>query len=259
MGAALERHILRDDKEVAHETAEFVVWLAEQAIKAGNIFRVALSGGSTPRQLYETLSGPVFRKQVEWSSAEFYFSDERCVPPTHPDSNFCMAQEALFGPLGIAPGRVFRMPGEAEDPDAAARRYESMIRQQFNTPAPAWPRFHLVLLGLGEDGHTASLFPGAPALREDSRAIIPTQSPKGVPNRLTFTLPLINQAATTVFEVTGTQKARIVKAVLEESGAEAPYPAQLVRPVNGRLIWFLDRQAASELAPEKQQMTYEEE
>ena len=105
----------------------------------------------------------------------------------------------------------------------------------------------------------ASLFPGAPALREESRAIVPTRSPKGVPNRLTFTLPLINQAATTVFEVTGTQKARIVKAVLEERGAEASYPAQLVRPVNGRLIWFLDRQAASELAPEKQQMTYEEE
>ena len=152
------------------------------------------------------------------------------------------------------------MPGEAEDPDAAARRYEAVIRQQFNTPTPAWPRFHLILLGLGEDGHTASLFPGALALREESRAIVPTQSPKGVPNRLTFTLPLINQAATAVFVVTGKQKARMVKAVLEERGAEeAPYPAQLVRLVNGRLIWFLDRQAASELAPEKQQMTYEEE
>ena len=101
MDAAPERHILRDDKEVAHEAAEFIVWLAEQAIRAGDILRVALSGGSTPRLLYETLSGPVFCKQVEWSSAEFYFSDERCVLPTHPDSNFRMVQEALFEPLGI--------------------------------------------------------------------------------------------------------------------------------------------------------------
>jgi 6-phosphogluconolactonase len=260
MHPTLERHILHDAPEVAREAAEFIVWLAEQTISSGGPFRIALSGGSTPRRLYETLSSPTFRKQVAWPSVEFYFGDERCVPPNHLESNFRMAQETLFEPLSISSDHIFRMPGEADDPDAAAQRYETVIRGRFKAPAPSWPRFDMILLGLGNDGHTASLFPHTGALQEARRAIVSTQSPKGVPGRLTFTLPLINHAAVVVFIVTGGGKASVTKAVLENNGAEATrYPAKLVRPVNGRLIWFLERAAASELAPEKQQITYEEE
>ncbi|MGH7230175.1 MAG: 6-phosphogluconolactonase [Nitrospiraceae bacterium] len=260
MGGPAERRILQDEREVAHEAAEFVVWLAEQTLTTGRTFRVALSGGSTPKLLYEALARPDFRKHVDWPSVEFYFGDERCVPPTDADSNFRMAEQALFRPLAIRSDRVFRMPGEADDLAEAARRYEALIRERFHAPAPAWPRFDLILLGLGDDGHTASLFPHTPALQEAARAVLATQSPKGAPNRLTFTLPLINQAATVVFVVTGTGKAAVVKAVLENLDMDAAhYPAKLVRPVHGRLIWFLDRGAGSELAPEKQLMTYEEE
>ena len=260
MGLVVERRIFHNEQEVAHEAAEFVVWLAEGSLETDGAFRVALSGGSTPKLLYQALSGPLFRKQIDWSVVEFYFGDERGVPPTHPESNFRMAQETLFEPLSIASGRVFRMPGEAEDLDAAASRYEHMIREQFNTPPPSWPRFHLILLGLGDDGHTASLFPGAPALQEAGRVVVATRSPKGVPNRLTYTLPLINQASTVMFVVTGAGKAEVVKTVLEDRQAEPTrYPAKLVRPSNGRLIWFLDHAAASELQPEKQQIKYEEE
>ena len=260
MGSVTERRIFHNEQEVAHEAAEFIVWLAEQSMEADGAFRVALSGGSTPKRLYQTLSGPLFRKQIDWSVVEFYFGDERGVPPTHPESNFRMAQEALFKSLSIASGRVFRMPGEAHDLDAAASRYEHVMREQFNTPAPSWPRFHLILLGLGEDGHTASLFPRAPALQEVGRAVVASRSPKGVPNRLTCTLPLINQAAAVVFVVTGMGKTGVVKTVLEDRQAESTqYPAKLVRPHNGRLVWFLDHAAASELQPEKQQITYEEE
>jgi 6-phosphogluconolactonase len=257
---ALERRVLHDPKDVAHEAAEFFVWLAEQAARNGETFRVALSGGSTPRLLYETLAGPAFRNQANWSSVEYYFGDERAVPPTHTDSNFRMADEALFQPLTISPDRVLRMPAEAEDLNEAAQRYETVMRERFNTPAPAWPQFHLILLGMGDDGHTASLFPGAPALMESNKAIVATRSPKGVPNRLTFTLPLINQAATVVFVVTGAAKAPAVRAVLEQpETAGTQYPAKLVRPSHGRVIWFLDQAAASELIPEQQHLTYEEE
>jgi 6-phosphogluconolactonase len=260
VGGTLERRVLHDPGDVAHEAAEFFVWLAEQAARNGEIFRVALAGGSTPRLLYHTLSSAAFRDQVKWSSMEYFFGDERAVPPTHPDSNFRMAEETLFTPLAISPDRVFRMLGEAQDLDEAAHRYETVIRERFSTPAPAWPQFHLILLGMGDDGHTASLFPGAPALQENRRAVVATRAPQGVPNRLTLTLPLINHAATVIFVVTGAAKAPAVHAVLEQpetSGAQ--YPAKLVRPSHGRVIWLLDQAAAAELLPEQQHLTYEEE
>ncbi|HJU04152.1 MAG TPA: 6-phosphogluconolactonase, partial [Nitrospiraceae bacterium] len=153
MEGTLERRILHSPEDVAHEAAEFIVWLAEQAARNGETFRVALAGGSTPRLLYQTLSGSIFRNQVNWPSLEYYFGDERAVEPTHLDSNFRMADETLLTPLAIPPDRVFRMPGEAKDLNEAAHRYETAMRERFNTPAPMWPRFHLILLGMGEDGH----------------------------------------------------------------------------------------------------------
>lgn len=258
--AAPELRILTDENEVAREAAEFLAWLAEQAQSTGAPFRVALAGGSTPRRLYETLAGPVFRKQVDWSSVEFYFSDERCVPPAHSESNYRMAEETLLRPIGAKPEQVFRMPGEIENPDVAAQQYESLIRRQLNAAAPSWPRFHLILLGLGDDGHTASLFPHAETLREPSRAVVGSRSPKGVQNRLTFTLPLINHAEAVVFTVTGAGKGPAVKAVLQDDSTDPTrYPAKLIDPHQGRLLWFLDPSAAQELDSVKKQITYEEE
>lgn len=178
----------------------------------------------------------------------FLFGDERCVPPDHPESNFAMAQATLFQPLRIAPEQIFRMKGEAEDPADAARLYEATLRQLTHCSPPAFPQIDLVLLGLGEDGHTASLFPGSPALDDPAHAVTVTESPKGVPHRLTLTLGVINQATVVLFLASGDGKADIVKAILEpQQDADRQLPAALVRPDRGRLIWLLDRPAAAKL------------
>jgi 6-phosphogluconolactonase len=221
--------------KLAEEVAESFIQSAREA--HDRPFRVALSGGSTPRKLYGRLSSPDCATRVEWPHVEFYFSDERCVAPDHPESNFKLARDMLFQPLGIKPSQVFRIEGEAGQPDLAARRYEETIRQQF-----------AILLGLGDDGHTASLFPGSPALNEKMRTVVASEAPRGVPYRITFTAPLINHAHMVVFMVAGAPKAPAVRAVLEDDTADANrYPAKLIQPVEGRLIWYLDRAAASAL------------
>jgi 6-phosphogluconolactonase len=259
MGSAPELRVLNDEQKLAYEAADLIVWLAEQTIGPGGLFRIALSGGNTPRLLHGMLAGPTFRRRLNWSQVQFYFGDERCVPPTHPDSNFAMAEETLLRPLDIASERVFRVPSEKE-PEAAAQQYEALLRERFSAVPPAWPKFHLILLGLGEDGHTASLFPGSPALSEQKRAVVATRSPKGVTDRITLTLPVINHAQAIVFLVAGANKAEAVQAVLEDARADPiRYPAKFVQPTQGRLIWLLDREAASQLAVTKQQVVSEEE
>jgi 6-phosphogluconolactonase len=257
--AAAELRILENSEELAREAADFAAWAGEQAVGNAGVFRLALSGGSTPKALYTLLAGPGFSRRFDWQRAAVFFGDERCVPPDHPDSNFRMANETLLEPLKIAEGRVFRMKGE-DEPEKAARQYEDSLRKEFGAAAPAWPRFDLILLGLGDDGHTASLFPGTPALDERRRLVVPNQAPQGAKQRLTFTAPLINQAKTVVFLVSGAGKARAVRAVLEDRAADArKFPAKLVRPEQGRLIWFLDHAAAAELTVEKQQINSHEE
>ena len=254
-----ELRILENGDELAREAADFVVWAGEQALKSAGTFRLALSGGSTPKALYALLAGPGFARRFDWSRAAIFFGDERCVPPDHADSNFRMANEALFKPLKLAGDRIFRMRSE-DEPALAAGRYEDGIRKEFGAPAPAWPRFDLILLGLGDDGHTASLFPGTPALRERQRLIVPNQAPQGVRQRLTFTAPLINQDHVVVFLVSGRSKAPALKAVLEDRAADPErYPAKLIQPDNGRLIWFLDHAAAAELPVEQQRVISHEE
>ncbi|MER3422564.1 MAG: 6-phosphogluconolactonase, partial [Nitrospiraceae bacterium] len=191
---------------------------------------------------------------------EFYFGDERCVPPDHPESNFHMVNEILFRPLGVVQKQIFRMRGEAVDPGQAALEYEGIIREQFSTPFPVWPRFDLILLGLGDDGHTASLFPDTPALQEKTRAVVTTRAPHRIRDRITFTVPVINEAHAVVFLVSGVTKADAVHEVLEGGpGLEYRYPAKLIQPAHGRLIWLLDREAASKLAVTKQQIEFDEE
>lgn len=239
-------HLVENDEEVASNVADLFIRSAEEA--KGRPFRVALSGGSTPRTLYRRLVTAGCADRVKWPQVEFYFSDERCVPPDHPESNFKLAHDVLFEPLSIKAGQVFRIEGETGQPDLAARRYENTIRQQFGSLSPAWPRFDLILLGLGDDGHTASLFPNSPVLDEKGRAVVSSESPRGAAHRITFTAPLINHAHRIVFMVTGLQKAFAVHAVLEDNTINArQYPAKLIRPIKGRLIWSLDRAAASAL------------
>lgn len=260
MTVAAEVRIFQDPEELAREAAEFCIWLAGQSIAGTGRFRVALSGGSTPRTLYAMLASPPLATQVDWAHVEFYFGDERCVSPDHPESNYRTANAALFQPLHISPENVFRMAGDAPDPNEAARGYEALLRRQFGVPAPGWPCFDLVLLGLGDDAHTASLFPGTKALEESARLVVPNQASRGVRERITFTAPLINAAKVILLLVCGADKASAVHAVLEGAKPETKrYPAQLIRPSQGRLIWFLDRAAASGLTVAKQQVVSHEE
>ena len=246
MAVVHDIRIVEHDEKLASEVADLFIASAEEA-KDGP-FRVALSGGSTPRKLYLRLVSAECANRVAWPRVQFYFSDERCVPPDHAESNFKLANDTLFQPLGIKATQVFRIEGEADQPDLAARRYEATIRQQFAIPSSAWPRFDLILLGLGDDGHTASLFPGSPALNEKIRAVVPSESPRGVTHRITFAAPLINHARRIVFMVTGLQKAPAIRAILKDDAVDAhQYPAKLIRPSEGRLMWYLDRGAASAL------------
>ena len=259
MSAGPELHICDNGQELATEAADLCIWLGKQAIHERGRFRVALAGGSTPRSLYNVLAQPGSAKQLDWSKAELFFGDERCVPPDHPDSNFRMADETLLRPLGIGQGRIFRMQGETADPEQAARDYDATLRRQFGVTPPARPSFDLILLGLGEDGHTASLFPGTNALQEKAGLVATSRSPQGIAQRLTLTIPIVNQARTVVFLVSGGSKASVVRQVLEGPQPGGLFPAQLIRPEQGRLIWLLDRAAAAELTVSKQQLASHEE
>jgi 6-phosphogluconolactonase len=237
-----------DGQAWAEAAAEFVLEVGKEAVRANGRFLIALSGGTTPETLYRALTSPAFADRFDWSRTTFFFSDERCVALDDPRSNYALARRALFIPLKIASSQVYRMPGESPDPQAAASEYEQQLRLATKTSLSAHPSLDLILLGLGEDGHTASLFPGAPVLRDHQRVIAITQSPKGPPTRLTMTLGVINRASVIMFLVTGARKAGVVKAILDpKTEAERRYPASLVEPEQGRLIWFLDRSAAAEL------------
>jgi 6-phosphogluconolactonase len=248
MPAAPDIRIAREGSEWAHEAAALVHAVSEEAIASNGRFLLALSGGSTPKTLYQTLASLEWKERFEWSRIYFLFGDERCVSPDHQQSNFAMAQAALFQPLGIPPDHVYRMKGELADPLAAAHDYEKVLRRLTQCGAPDMPRLDVILLGLGEDGHTASLFPGTAALQDNTRAVAVSQAPTGITARLTLTLGVINRATVVLFLVAGMGKAPIVRAILEpKSEADRMFPASRVRPEEGRLIWMLDRSAAAQL------------
>jgi len=258
MVATPEVHIFQDLRELALEAVDLFAWLGGQAISKTGRFHVALSGGSTPETLYSTLvtgHGP----QVDWSKVHFFFGDERCVPASHSESNFGRANASLFLPLQIPPAHIHPMNGE-ENPDTAAREYEKTLATVFNVSHDQLPRFDLILLGLGQDGHTASLFPGTVAVNGGQRWVVPGRSPSGIHARLTLTLKVINHAAVILFLVAGPDKAPVTRAILEPATADtSTYPASLVRPEQGRALWFLDEAASSELAISKQKLSSREE
>jgi len=239
-----EIRILNTPADLFQAAATEFAALASQAVQGNGKFTVALSGGSTPKSLYALLaSGSI--PNIPWEKIFFFFGDERCVPPDHPDSNYRMAREAgLFAK--VSNDHVFRVLAEEKDADTAARAYEQTLRKFFGLQPAEFPRFDLVLLGLGPDGHTASLFPGTAALNENSRLVVANWVDKFQTYRITSTLPVLNRAACVMFLASGADKANIVREVLENENANLP--SQKVRPADGRLLWLLDRAAAGGLS-----------
>ena len=217
--------------------AQRIIDIGQNAIAQRGRFAWALSGGSTPQPLFELLASARFNGALDWRHVQFFWSDERCVPPDHPDSNFRMAREALLDKLSLSPTQVHRMHGE-DDPESAARSYEAELGAYRNAG------LDLVQLGMGADGHTASLFPGTPALNEQARWVVPNLSPTGT-NRLTFTFPAINAAKSVLFLVAGADKSTRIRQIFQE---QQDYPAARVHPAQGRSEWLLDAPAAGELA-----------
>jgi 6-phosphogluconolactonase len=237
--------------EWAQDAAAFIHSVSEQAIKSHGRFIIALSGGSTPKKLYQVLTAE-WKTRLDWSRIFFVFGDERCIPPDQPDSNFHMAYTSLFQPLNIQPDHICRMRGEHEDSTAAAQEYEVTIRRLTRSPSPKVPIIDLVLLGLGDDGHTASLFPGTPALQEQNKIVTVGHAPTGIRSRLTLTLGMLNHAVVILFLVTGLGKAEIVRRVLEpESEADRSLPAAKISPESGRLVWMLDQAASQRLTKKR--------
>jgi 6-phosphogluconolactonase len=240
-----EVRVLPDPDEAARAAAHELFHAAGQAIANRGVFRIALSGGSTPVRFFRQLARDPWRRRPEWAGTQFFFVDERCVPPDHERSNYRLAKEHLFDPLEVPSKLIFRMRGE-DDPESAAADYESVLtREVGNGPGP--PRLDFTLLGVGSDGHTASLFPGTPALGVRDRAVAANWVPEQNEWRLTLTLPVLNASRWAVFLVTGRDKSAVVAAVAERKTGSRELPASLVRPTAGSLIWIVDEAAASEL------------
>jgi 6-phosphogluconolactonase len=246
MSSPPEIRKLTTPQELFEAAAEEVVRAANQAVSQRGRFTLALSGGSTPKNLY-TLLATNARTSLPWDRTYFFWSDERHVPPSHPESNYRMAEEAMLSKIPVAASNVFRVPTENPDAAAAAEAYEQTLRKFFAVEANHVPRFDLILLGMGPDGHTASLFPETAALREKSRLVVANWVEKLKTSRITFTLPLLNAAHCVAFLVSGVDKASALHEVLEGNAPGEQYPAKLVQPSDGKLIWFLDRAAASGL------------
>jgi len=217
-------------------------------------FTVALSGGSTPKKMFEILGNDErLKKQVNaglWDYVHFFWSDERHVPPNHAESNYKLAYDSMLSPLGVREANIHRINGELEDAGEAARQYEAEILRDFPVSEGRLPKFDLIFLGMGSDGHAASLFPGTKALQEENRLVVSNWVGKFYTERITMTAPLLNNAACVVFLVSGQDKALPLKAVLEGRYEPQQLPAQLVRPESGKLTWLLDSAAASLLGAE---------
>ena len=237
--------VVSSNDALAEEAAQAVAGAAEEAVSRTGRFTLALSGGSTPRRLYARLASPPFRSRIDWARLDVFWGDERCVPPDHPDSSYRLADESLLSRVPIPPEQIHRMRGEDSDPERAALDYSQELVRIFSLKAGEHPRFDLILLGLGADGHTASLFPDSPALNENRRLAVATYAEPVKAYRLTLTLPVLNAAARVIFLVSGGEKAEVLRAVLKD-GPSPSRPASFVRPERGNL-WLVDRAAAVRL------------
>jgi 6-phosphogluconolactonase len=231
--------------DLFHSAAEEFVRVARAAIGAQGRFTVALSGGSTPKGLYSLLA--TNHAGFAWNRVFLFFGDERHVPPTDAESNYRMVNESLLSKITIPSENVFRVPAENPDAAAAAADYETQLRRFFELKPGDFPRFDLILLGIGPEGHTASLFPDSAALEEKSHLVVANWVAKFNTNRITFTYPVLNRAAEVMFLASGSDKADILHQILEEKSTP-PLPAQQVQPSDGKLLWMLDQAAAAKLA-----------
>ena len=227
---------------LSQKAAQYIVRLANEAIVTHGRFTIALSGGSTPQKLYALLGSEPYRSQVDWAQVEIFWGDERCVPPDDPESNYAMAQQVLLSNIPIPAHQVHRMPAEQPDRQAASLAYTREMQRTFGTDGI--PAFDLIQLGMGPEGHTASLFPHQASLHEQQLLVMPVSVPKPPPDRLTFTPPILNAAHNILFLVTGIEKADALHSVLEGQYNPDEYPAQSVRPPKGEVTWMLDTAAA---------------
>ena len=243
--AGREVRILADGKAIAARAAQIFTDAAKAAARGNGSFSVALAGGSTPKALYTLLAAEPLRSQLPWNNLRLFFGDERHVPPDHQDSNFRMATESLLSKAPLQTGQVHRIQGEDPDTERAARQYEQILRSQFRLTASQPPRFDLVLLGMGNEGHTLSLFPGTKALHDNGRLVMRNWVGKLYTERVTLTAPVVNNSALVLFMVTGADKAPALKAVLEGPYEPEQLPAQLIAPENGKLLWLVDPAAGA--------------
>lgn len=245
-----EIRIFNSKDELYNAAADVFAASAAAAIAGGGRFTAALAGGSTPEALFRLLASDRYKNAVDWGRVFLFFGDERMVPADSAESNYRMAAESLIKPAGIADGNVFRWKTEL-GLDQAAEEYERAVAGLFDLdaadrrPDREWPQFDLVLLGMGTDGHAASLFPHSPALSEISRFAVPNKIAGSESERLTLTYPVINNSSLVMFLVAGSSKADVAKEVLEGEFRPDVLPAQLVQPVNGRLLWLLDEAAGA--------------
>ncbi|MGB7130759.1 MAG: 6-phosphogluconolactonase [Candidatus Sulfotelmatobacter sp.] len=247
MSPNFELRKLTTPQDLFQAAADEVIHAAEGSVSERNRFIIALSGGSTPKNLYNLIAANA-SSTLPWERMFFFFGDERHVPPDDLESNFRMANESLLSKVPIPAGNIFRVPSENPDASAAAEAYEKSLRSFFGLQPGEFPRFDLILLGMGPDGHTASLFPETAALQEKSRLVVANWVEKLKTHRITITLPVINAARRVLFLVSGTDKAAALHEVLEGKQPAEKYPSKLVRPTNGKLIWLVDRAAASGLS-----------
>jgi len=248
LGMAPEIKILENAEAVANAATREFLRRAAVAVTERGLFTVVLSGGSTPRLLFREMASAAAR-DLPWKKVHLFWGDERTVPPDHPDSNFQMVQEELLARVEVPAGNIHRMHGEDSDPAAAAADYETELRAFFDLRSRQLPRFDLVFLGLGADGHTASLFPGSEALTETERLVVAPWVAQLKTRRLTLTARVLNHAACVVFLVTGEEKAEILQRALEGPRNPLELPCQLIEPGDGELMWIIDTAAARLLSP----------
>lgn len=237
--------VLDTPEDIYVRAAEELTHLAGEAVCIHGEFRLCLAGGSTPQATYELLASR-FHHSIDWSEVQFFWGDERCVPPDNAASNFGMADRAMLSKLGLEPRQIHRMQGEL-DPAAGAQAYEAELQEAFELAPGNFPAFNLTLLGLGENAHIASLFPHHPALHEKERLALAVEVEAPQRHRITLTAPVLNNSERIIFLVAGESKADAVKNALEGPRDSEQFPAQLIAPTNGEVLWLLDKAAAKKL------------
>ena len=246
-GSNLQIQTSPDLEAISQKAAENFLTFARSSLQSKESLTVALSGGSTPRKFYYLLGCPPYRGQIEWHRIHFFWVDERCVSPEDEESNFKTVYDKLLSRVPVPEENIHRIRGE-ESPEEAAREYERAIRTFWSRKV--MPVFDLIVLGMGEDGHTASLFPGSEALKEKKRLAVPVYRKEPEVNRVTLTLPVLNNASQVLFLISGRPKAKVLAEILGDGEKKRRYPAGLISPARGKITWLIDQEAAENLKTE---------